>query len=176
MSSSPSPFDASASALGYLYQCRYALLLALEKEDDPNLCVSVERLDDVAFHEAPTTPNVARELLQFKHHVGRRGGLGDSSPDVWKTIRIWAEGVRTGRIDADRVVLMLVTNSQATNRNAVRLLRHEPGSRNPVEALAKLVAAGARSQNHVVNEGCSALLVLYDRPAGSVDPLGLPAR
>jgi hypothetical protein len=160
MSASPSPFDASAPALGYLYQCRYALLLALEKEEDPNLCVSVEKLDDVAFHEAPTTPSVARELLQFKHHVGRKGGLGDSSPDVWKTIRIWAEGVRVGRIDLDRVVLMLVTNSQANNRNAIRFLRHESATRKPSEALKKLVAAGTSSHNQVVNDGCSALMAL----------------
>ncbi len=132
----------------------------MEKEEDPNLCVSVEKLDDVTFHEAPTTPSVARELLQFKHHVGRKGGLGDSSPDVWNTIRIWAEGVRAGRIDLDRAVLMLVTNTQANNRNAIRFLRHESGTRNPAEALKKLVAAGASSQNQVVNEGCSALMAL----------------
>ncbi len=61
MTGSPPPFDAFSSALGYLYQCRYALLLALQKGDDPNLCLSIEKLDDVAFHESPTTPTVARE-------------------------------------------------------------------------------------------------------------------
>jgi hypothetical protein len=60
MSGSSSPFDASPSALGYLYQCRYALLLALQKDDDPNLCLSIEKLDDVAFHESPSSPSVAR--------------------------------------------------------------------------------------------------------------------
>ena len=85
MSSSPSPFDASASALGYFYQCRYALLLALTRGDEPDSCVSIEKLDDVAFHASPDTPGQATELLQFKHHMRRAGGLGDSSPDVWKS-------------------------------------------------------------------------------------------
>ena len=52
MSASPSPFDASASALGYLYQCRYALLLALQKGDDLDLGISVEKLDDVVIDDA----------------------------------------------------------------------------------------------------------------------------
>ncbi len=98
MSSSPLPCDASASALGYLYQCRYALLLALRKGDDPNSCVSIEKLDDVAFHESPSTPDLAVELLQFKHHLRRRGGLGDSSTDLWKSLKIWAEAARQRRI------------------------------------------------------------------------------
>jgi len=46
MSGSSSPFDASASALGYLYQCRYALLLALERAEEPNVSISIEKLDD----------------------------------------------------------------------------------------------------------------------------------
>jgi len=86
MSGSSLPFDASPSALGYLYQCRYALLLALQKDDNPNLCLSIEKLDDIAFHESPSNPSVARECLQFKHKINRAGGLGDSSPDIWKTL------------------------------------------------------------------------------------------
>ena len=99
MSTTSSQHDASSSALGYLYQCRYALLLALQKGDDPNLCMSIEKLDDVAFHESPTTPTLARECLQFKHKTSRAGGLGDSSPDIWKTLKIWAEAVKAKKID-----------------------------------------------------------------------------
>ena len=122
MSGTSSPFDASPSALGYLYQCRYALLMALQKGDDPNLCVSIEKLDDVAFHETPTTPAIARECLQFKHKINRAGGLGDSSPDIWKTLKIWSEAVKNKRIDLSQVSLFLVTTSSAGDRNAVRVL------------------------------------------------------
>lgn len=162
MSASPSPFDASASALGYLYQCRYALLLGLQKGDDLDLGISIERLDDVAFHEVPSSPDDARELLQFKHHIGRRGTLGDGSPDVWKTLNVWAEAVRAKRIDLNRVTLCLVTTSQANSRNAVRLLRPDPATRRPLDVLNKLMEAGAKSKNGVVVDAFARFASLTD--------------
>ncbi len=165
MSGSLSPFDASSSALGYLYQCRYALLLALQKGDDPNLCLSIEKLDDVAFHESPTTPTVARECLQFKHKISRAGGLGDSSTDIWKTLKIWVGAVKAKQIDPSRASLVLVTTTTASDRNAIRHLRPESGSggtktRKPQDALAELEKAGGKSTNAVVKDGHAALLTL----------------
>jgi hypothetical protein len=49
MSGRTTSSDATASALGYLYQCRYALLLALQRDDDSDLRVAIEKLDDVAL-------------------------------------------------------------------------------------------------------------------------------
>lgn len=152
MSGSSSPFDASPSALGYLYQCRYALLLALQKDDDPNLCLSIEKLDDVAFHESPSSPSVARECLQFKHKINKAGGLGDSSPDIWKTLKIWVEAIRNKRIDLSRTSLMLVTTSVAGDRSAVRYLRPDSQTRKPQDALQQLERAGAKSTNSVVKD------------------------
>jgi hypothetical protein len=165
MTGSPSPFDASSSALGYLYQCRYALLLALLKGDDPNLCLSIEKLDDVAFHESPTTPTVARECLQFKHKINRAGGLGDSSEDIWKTLKIWAEAFQAKRIDLNRVSLFLVTTTTASDSNAICYLRPETGTggtktRKPQDALAVLEAAGAKSKNVVVTKAHKVLMTL----------------
>src|SRR5262245_7713667 len=111
MSSGSSPHDASPSALGYLYQCRYALLLALQKGDEPNLCLCIEKIDDVTFHDSPSSPTVARECLQFKHKINRKGGLGDSSLDIWKTLKIWSDGVKQKRFDLNRVSLFLVTTA-----------------------------------------------------------------
>jgi hypothetical protein len=147
-----SPFDASQSALGYLHQCRYALLLALQRDDEPNLCVSIEKLDDIAFHESPSSPAHAKELLQVKHHVQRTGGLGDSSPDIWKTLRVWCEAVRNNQIDLDRATLCLVTTSTPTNRNAIRFLTPDRQSRKPQEARAKLEQAGAASTDATVKQ------------------------
>ena len=162
MASSSSPFDASASAVGYLYQCRYALLLALQKGDDIDLGISVERLDDVAFHQSPLTPDTARELLQFKHHIGRRGTLGDTSPDVWKSLNLWVEAAQSGRIDLKKVTLCLVTTSQATQRNAIRLLRPDPASRKPLEALDSLLKAGAASTDSTVTGAFARISSLCD--------------
>lgn len=162
MSDSTSTFDASQSALGYLHQCRYALLLALQRDDEPNLCISIEKLDDIAFHDNPSSPAHAKELLQVKHHINRAGGLGDSSLDIWKTLRIWSEVVTKNHIDLDRITLCLVTTSTPTNRNAIRLLTPDPQSRKPQEGRAKLEQAGATSRNDTVKEAFGVYMGLPD--------------
>lgn len=94
-----SQFDATPSALGYLYQCRYALLLALQRDDEPTLRISVEKLDDVAFLTNGNGKASPLELLQFKHHLNRQGGLTNKHTDVWKSIRIWSEAAHSAKID-----------------------------------------------------------------------------
>lgn len=48
-------FDASASALGYLYQVRYALFVLLQGvKENPDCGISLERLDDVTFDDKGT--------------------------------------------------------------------------------------------------------------------------
>ena len=50
MGTSDNPHGAAASALGYLFQCRYALLDGLRAvPDTPHLLISIEKFDDVAF-------------------------------------------------------------------------------------------------------------------------------
>ncbi len=53
MASSTSPHDATASALGYLYQAKWALLELLRgARERPDGAVSLELHDDVAREEA----------------------------------------------------------------------------------------------------------------------------
>ena len=67
---------ASASATGYLFQRRYALLVGLRAiPNSPELEISIEKLDDVAF-ESGGEP---RQLIQTKHHIGKLGQLTDAS-------------------------------------------------------------------------------------------------
>jgi hypothetical protein len=160
MLNSSSPFDASQSALGYLHQCQYALLLGLQRDEEPNLCISIEKLDDIAFHESPSTPNVAKELLQVKHHIKRAGGLGDSSPDIWKTLRIWSEAVSQNQVDLDHATLCLLTTTTPTNRNAVRFLSPEMNLRRSEDARSKLETAGAASTNDTIKEAYSVYMRL----------------
>jgi hypothetical protein len=92
-------------------------------------------------------PTVARECLQFKHKMNRAGGLGDSSTDIWKTLKIWVDAVKTKQIDLSRASLFLVTTTTASDRSAVRHLRPESGSggtktRKPQDALDGLEKAG----------------------------------
>lgn len=76
-------FSAVEQLSGYLYQFRYALLFYCRKAIDLKF---IENLDEVQFSNEGTV----EELLQFKHHVKRKGGLSVRSTDFWKTIRVWA--------------------------------------------------------------------------------------
>ena len=90
MGRTDNPHGAAASALGYLFQCRYALLEGLRiVPDTPQLLISIEKFDDVAF-EANGEPT---ELIQTKHHIDKAGDLSDGSVDLWKTLAIWLKRV-----------------------------------------------------------------------------------
>lgn len=57
-------FSAAGSALGYLAQVEYALLIALQRMDsDDSLRLSLETVDDITFD----SDGKSRELWQTKH-------------------------------------------------------------------------------------------------------------
>ena len=57
-------FSASSQALGYLYQIRLALYLAM-KDENIDKDLGIELLDDVSFYSEGTP----LELIQVKHHL-----------------------------------------------------------------------------------------------------------
>ncbi|WRZ87707.1 hypothetical protein OHB54_00525 [Streptomyces sp. NBC_01007] len=93
MATKDDQFEATASALGYLYQFAKALQLCIEEwVGGLEWSVAVEAADDIEKHAGSLT-----ELLQLKQRAeGIR--LTDSAPDLWKTLRIWCEAAKTGRI------------------------------------------------------------------------------
>lgn len=121
-----SDFDASASMLGYLYQIKFGLYLSLRKlpeVDDPEqFNVSIETLDDVAFEEGGS----AIELLQTKFH-GESGNLTDRSPDIWKTIRVWIDGINKGYFELGQATLTLVTTEILPENTLAYYLSPESG-------------------------------------------------
>jgi hypothetical protein len=135
-------FDATASMVGYLYQCRFALYKAIEAtRDAPGADISIERFDDVAFEQNGDPV----ELIQTKHHLAGKGSLSDASTDLWKTVRIWAE-----RIQADPATVLssrffLITTATAPSGSAASLLRAE--DRDEVEALGLLEASATASKS-----------------------------
>lgn len=125
-------FSANASALGYFYQVRYALLLLLKA--DPVQEISLERFDDISFEEEGTPT----ELIQTKYH-GTPGSLSDRSTDLWKTIRVWSEAVLARSVDLENVRLMLVTTSCCQPDSIAEKLRpEETGFRKTDDALKTL--------------------------------------
>ena len=117
----PTSHSAAPQAIGYLFQCEYALLALVEQaRQDPTRALGLELLDDVHF-EASGTPT---ELLQTKHHVNEGADLTDRSPDLWRTIAAWLDALEllTGPLPT----LTLVT-TQTASQGAASLLRSGQG-------------------------------------------------
>jgi hypothetical protein len=116
------PFSATDSALGYLYQVRVALLWSLRRaKAGGDFSVSLETLDDVTFESKGGTPE---ELLQTKHHRSREASLSNASGDLWKSLRVWFEGHASGQIPAG-TALYLLTTGEAPKDSAASFLRSE---------------------------------------------------
>lgn len=141
-SESNHPFSAAGSMTGYLFQCRYALLDALRRmRREVDFQVYFETLDDVVFEQQ----GKATELLQTKHHIKRSADLTGASVDLWKTLRIWCEGIAAGSIRSDSR-FMLVTTSSAADDSVVSLLRYGDG-RSVSAALDRLRSISVTSSN-----------------------------
>lgn len=136
-----SPFAATPSALGYLYQFRYALLATVRRlRIDPAFEISIETLDDVVFEKA----GQPSAILQTKHHQARAASLSDASPDLWKTLRIWSGLVTDAGVPGD-ATLFLVTTSTAAEGHAAGYLRAT--RRDEKKALERLRATAQTSTN-----------------------------
>ena len=136
--------EASASATGYLYQCRIALLMALKAIPlNVNREVSVERFDDVAF-DNKGTPS---ELVQTKHHIEKSGTLTDASSDLWKTLLIWLKAVKADAQLPFRMKFLLMTTATAPDGSACSYLRAVVNERNEDEADKLLLETAATSKN-----------------------------
>lgn len=139
---SRSRFSAAAPAVGYLYQVRHALFDALRRlADGSQFSVSIETLDDVVFE----TAGEATDLLQTKHHLERRANLTDSSPDLWKSLRVWCEATRNDEMP-EGSSLVLITTGTAPDGTASFYLR-PCDSRNVERAVERLNSIAASSQN-----------------------------
>jgi hypothetical protein len=150
--------SAAQSAAGYLYQARLALAEALRYAyADSGIEIAIEKLDDVSF-EKDGSP---LELLQTKHHLKKSGDLTDSSVDLWKTLRVWAEATKAVPSLPSRTRFVLVTTGKAPAGSAASYLRPEVGgNRDSAKAEAMLVQAGAASENAALAKAIAAFTAL----------------
>ena len=142
-----SQYSAAASLLGYIYQCRLALLESLKRlKSDPDIAVAIETLDDVVFEKdgSPT------EVIQVKHHIARKASLTNASTDLWKTIRIWCD-LFSGGLSEENSILCLMTTEESAENSAARHLRIE--GRNIAEAETLLLQTSQTSSNESNKEG-----------------------
>lgn len=139
-----SQYSAAASLLGYIYQCRLALLESLKRlKSDPNIAVSIESLDDVVF-EKDGTPT---EVIQIKHHINRKANLTNASTDLWKTIRIWCGLLENGEIN-EGTILCLMTTETAADGSAASLLRVEGRDISKAETLLLQTSQTSSNDNN----------------------------
>lgn len=148
--------NAAASAAGYLYQVRWALLnLLREGKTRPDQVISLEMLDDVGWEDADGS---ATELLQTKLHADETAGLGDKDRDIWKTLLIWLK--RSDATDPNGPELALVTTSTAQSGSAAFALRPAPVTRDVAAAVDLLTAAAETSTNAKTKAGRDRFLAL----------------
>jgi hypothetical protein len=145
MANEANKHGASESATGYLYQCRYALFAGLdEMANSPNLEISIEKFDDIAFEE--NGDPVA--LIQTKHHINGIGNLTDNSLDLWKTLGIWAGLVAKDPQTPFRIRLMLLTTGEAPTGSAASFLRARDRDEDKAHALLLSAANNSRSDRN----------------------------
>lgn len=149
MSNRFNQYAANEPALGYLYQCRFALWYGLRRlRDRDDIEVSLESLDDVAF----SAEGRAEELLQTKHHLSAKATLTDACPDLWKTLRVWSAQMQLIR---DGVRLLLITTATASTGSAASLLRDD-SRRDVSSAHTKLLHVVATSTNQTNRDAYAA--------------------
>lgn len=164
MSSAGGQFTAGASAAGYLYQARLALLLCIPHVNTGvEVDVSIERLDDVSFEKDGT----AFDLLQTKHHIDRVATLTDASEDLWKTLRIWSVAAKDDPSLPSRARLALVTTGAAPAGSAAALLRPVAAylagaKRDPKSSNERLTEVAKTSANKALAPAFEAFLALSD--------------
>ncbi len=83
------------------------------------------------------------EQVQTKHHLHRQPSLSDKSPDFWKTIRVWAEGVLSGEMRLPGMLLSLLTTATATEGSAPSYLRHRDRDEDKALRAMRNVAIGS---------------------------------
>jgi len=139
---SVSTFSAAPSMLGYLYQVRVALLWALRQCKIGEFSASIETLDDVSFdHDGDPIA-----VLQTKHSVHSAAGLGDLSPELWKTLRVWMIGQSSGEIPAG-AARFLISTASTTAGTACAVLSLDSSGRDVSVACTRLMDAARTSTN-----------------------------
>jgi hypothetical protein len=149
--SAPSKYSATPSLQGYLYQCRYALLLMLRRiKSSASTRLAIEKFDDVSFEKA----GEPKDLVQTKHH-GKPGNLTDASEDLWNTLKIWSEGVRDRNFLLPGVTFSLITTQTALAGSAAAALRAASATRKVASAEALLLAVAGTSTNQRLTDAFS---------------------
>ena len=146
-------FSANEPSLGYLYQVRYGLLLIIS-EQNPEAKLLIEQIDDISI-ETPTT----MEVYQTKLHINSVATLTNASSDLWKTIRVWSEGIKIGQLDPDNCIFNLITTSEASADTIPFKLKQGTTKTREVEGLIKSLLEVAATSKSETNKAAYAAFI-----------------
>jgi hypothetical protein len=138
MPSENTEFSAAASALGYIYQLRYALF-SLFRLPETTECW-IERDDDIDFSD----PDEGKILASLKHKA-EGDALSDLSPDFWKSVRIWAVRYQDDPTPSNCSRFFLFTTGAVTAGSL--LSEFLPDKTHPDDLAARAVAKLAESDS-----------------------------
>lgn len=157
--SSGDQFSAKATALGYAYQFRYALLTALRRQQGGlGWTIALEAVDDI---EVEGLARGDGELLQLKHRAAGTV-LSDGSVDLWKTLRVWSVAVDRGVLIPTDATLLLVTTSSVAPGTVCEALSAEPAGRDNAVLAGRLEATARTSKNNALLSAHEAFLKLSE--------------
>lgn len=139
-------FAANEPALGYLYQIRYGLMLAVtESNEDAKLLI--ERIDDISIDSSQSL-----DVYQTKFHLKSIANLTNASSDLWKTIRVWCEGIHNGTLDINNCVFNLITTAKASEGSIPFQLKQNTHSERDVDKICnELMSVANNSANTTTN-------------------------
>src|SRR5947209_7485777 len=120
---------------GYLYQIQCAIMRLFDLQEGESL--GIEVLDDLHIEQN----GVVTELVQYKYHSrGQPVYLGDSSPELWKTLGTWAAAIADKSLDLTTVqFLVLITRAKPSSGSVVEIIANNI-ERNEAELAEKLLA------------------------------------
>lgn len=147
-------YSAAASALGYLYQIRLALLIAVRKlRNEEPFDISIEALDDIELNDVKQ-----QVLIQAKHR--KPGNLTDASSDLWKTLKIWSERIIEDKL-SNNFSLFLITTERTPSGSAASFLKLKE-SRDIGEAKKRLLSTSKTSTSQDNNSCYETFNLLTD--------------
>ena len=135
--------QASEQMIGYIYQIRYALYLLLEN-DDEEANISIEKFDDIAFTKQDGSSN---SFIQLKHHTKKYGDLTDASTDIWRTLNVWINELKTNKMLLNNTKFLIISTAKSPKNSASSFLTTEMNSRNTEKAFTILNDIAENSTN-----------------------------
>lgn len=106
---------------GFLHQIQWALVVLLRAgREDPNAYVKLEHLDDIEI----VRRDDGTVLIQVKSSItGRPPEITNTSRDLWSTLHVWADYVRTNPLTSTRERFILVTTAHCASGSAAEAIK-----------------------------------------------------